>query len=83
MILRLDVFSGLLKPKSRPTVTASAWREDCAGYRCRFARDLRCLAIINVHPSRVPSRDAAVFIYGHQGDVVLARFHGDRCRLPG
>lgn len=36
MIMRLNVFSGLVKSKSYPTVTASAWREDCAGYRCHL-----------------------------------------------
>jgi hypothetical protein len=34
MIMRLDVFSGLVKSKSHPAFTASAWRKDFAGYRC-------------------------------------------------
>ena len=38
MIMRLNVFSSLVKSKSHPTVTASAWREDCAGYRCHLMR---------------------------------------------
>ena len=34
MIVRVEVFSGLVKTKSHRVLTTSAWREDCSRYRC-------------------------------------------------
>jgi hypothetical protein len=36
MIMRIDMFSGLMKAKSHPAVTPSAGREYCTGYRCNL-----------------------------------------------